>query len=135
MRRSKRRPIDRVQAVALGRGAFGAALALVKRKDAKAGSVHYCATRVWNALDADATQIDVELRRNQMEGLTGVPVSDNGHGLPNDEADDAFQKLGGSWKKNALKTKGKRRMLHGQLGRGRFKAFAIANFERSNLRG
>jgi hypothetical protein len=80
---------------------------------------------IWNGLDADATQIDVELRRNQMEGLTGVVVADNGHGLPYDDAEDAFQKLGGSWKKNALKTKGKGRMLHGQLGRGRFKAFAI----------
>lgn len=80
---------------------------------------------IWNGLDADATKIDVELRRNQMGGLTGVMVSDNGHGLPYDEAEDAFQKLGGSWKKNSLKTKGKGRMLHGQLGRGRFKAFAI----------
>jgi hypothetical protein len=80
---------------------------------------------IWNGLDADATHIDVELRRNQMEGLTGVLVSDNGHGLPYNDAEDAFQKLGGSWKKTALKTKGKGRMLHGQLGRGRFKAFAI----------
>jgi hypothetical protein len=80
---------------------------------------------IWNGLDADATLIDVELQRNQMEGLTRVLVSDNGHGLPYEDADGAFQKLGGSWKKNALKTKGKGRMLHGRLGRGRFKAFAI----------
>jgi hypothetical protein len=80
---------------------------------------------IWNGLDADATQVDVELQRNQMEGLTRLVVSDNGHGLPYDEAEDAFQKLGGSWKKTALKTKGKGRMLHGRLGRGRFKAFAV----------
>jgi len=80
---------------------------------------------IWNGLDADATRVDVDLRRNQMDGLTGVVVSDNGHGLPYEDAEDAFQKLGGSWKKSALKTKGKGRMLHGQLGRGRFKAFAI----------
>jgi HSP90 family molecular chaperone len=51
-------------------------------------------------------------------------VSDNGHGLPFDEAITAFENLGGSWKR-AKRTKGKKRQLHGQAGRGRFRAFAI----------
>src|SRR5258708_9358722 len=61
---------------------------------------------IWNGLDADATQIDVELRRNQMEGLTAVLGSDNGHGLPYDGSEDAFQNLGGRLKSTDLKPKG-----------------------------
>lgn len=80
---------------------------------------------IWNGLDADAEEVQVVFHKNDLEGLTGVAVRDNGHGLPYEEAEAAFQKLGGSWKRLAQKTRTKGRILHGQLGKGRFKAFAI----------
>src|SRR5947209_9530859 len=82
---------------------------------------------IWNGLDADATEVRVEIRKNELEGLTSIVVRDNSHGLPYEEAEDAFQKLGGSWKRNEQRTRVKGRILHGQLGRGRFKAFAIGS--------
>lgn len=35
---------------------------------------------VWNALDANATEVDVELRRSGWKAITDVVVTDNGHG-------------------------------------------------------
>ena len=36
---------------------------------------------IWNALDADATVIDVTLEFNELGGLEKIKVSDNGRGL------------------------------------------------------
>ncbi len=81
---------------------------------------------IWNGVDADANEVNVTLIRNKIDGLSGVTVEDNGHGLPYSQAEDAFQKLGGSWKKDAIRTPAGR-LMHGQLGRGRFKAFGIGS--------
>ncbi|HEX3105207.1 MAG TPA: ATP-binding protein [Terriglobales bacterium] len=81
---------------------------------------------IWNGLDADAKEVKVVLLRNQIDGLTSLTVEDNGHGLPYQFAEDAFQNLGGSWKRNETHTPGGR-LLHGQHGRGRFKAFGIGS--------
>jgi hypothetical protein len=81
---------------------------------------------IWNGLDADAAQIDVELSVGPLGQIDKIVVSDNGHGIPYSEAPTLFKKLGDSWKKyGARHTKTKRRMLHGQEGRGRFRAFAL----------
>jgi hypothetical protein len=81
---------------------------------------------IWNGLDADAKEVKVSLLRNQIDGLTSLTVADNGQGLPYQSAEDAFQNLGGSWKRNATHTP-EGRLLHGQHGRGRFKAFGIGS--------
>jgi hypothetical protein len=59
--------------------------------------------------------------------MAKIIVADNGHGIPHIEAPTLFRYLGGSWKKHATHTKTLNRMLHGQEGRGRFKAFALGN--------
>lgn len=82
---------------------------------------------IWNSLDADATQVRVALDSNPLGGLKALRVSDNGHGLAYDEAIAAFEKLGGSWKRSAGKTKGKGRLLHGKHGKGRFRAFGLGD--------
>lgn len=82
---------------------------------------------IWNGLDADAEEVQVVFQKNDIEGLTRVLVRDDGHGLPYEEAEAAFQNLGGSWKRSAQKTRKKGRILHGQLGKGRFKVFAIGS--------
>ena len=38
----------------------------------------------------------------------------------------SFQNLGGSWKREGMRTKSKR-LLHGKFGKGRFRAFSLGN--------
>ena len=80
---------------------------------------------IWNAVDADATRIDVTLIEDYLNGLKAIEVSDDGHGIPYAEADELFSRLGGSWKRSRLHSIEKKRILHGKEGRGRFRAFSL----------
>lgn len=79
---------------------------------------------VWNALDADATRVDVEVDEDEL-GMRSVSVRDNGHGIPHNDVADLFGKLGGSWKRHGTRSKSKNRILHGKEGKGRFRALGI----------
>jgi len=79
---------------------------------------------IWNAYDADATEVRIELKEGQLTRLGTITVTDNGTGIPLESIEDSFQKLGGSWKKSAAKTTGGR-LVHGEKGQGRFKAFSL----------
>ena len=92
---------------------------------ARAHPIHALAELIWNSLDADATQVSVELEDDGLGGVRAIHVADNGHGIRHDEAPELFRNLGGSWKRLSGHTRGKSRLLHGQEGRGRFKAFAL----------
>lgn len=81
---------------------------------------------IWNALDADATDVAVSFKYNELDTLSEVVVCDNGRGIPRARAPEFFGRLGGSWKRSGAQTDGGR-FLHGQEGRGRFKAFAIGD--------
>ena len=94
-------------------------------RQAKAPPIQALSELIWNALDADATEVNVDLVADGLGGLSKIHVSDNGLGMPHSEAPDLFRNLGGSWKRHSLHTKSLKRMLHGQDGRGRFKAFAL----------
>ena len=91
----------------------------------KTRPINAVAELVWNSLDADADKIRVKLFENEMGGLEKLTVTDNGHGLDYSLAERAFGSLGGSWKKQERKTRGKKRFLHGRQGKGRFSAFAL----------
>ena len=82
---------------------------------------------VWNALDADAKKVRVELGYNKMNGLKSITVIDNGHGLSYADAIPAFENLGGSWKSSQAKSKSEGRLLHGKAGKGRFRAFFLGD--------
>ena len=82
---------------------------------------------IWNGLDADATTITVDFEDDNLGGMAKIIVTDDGHGIPHAEAPTLFRYLGGSWKRLATRTKTRNRMLHGQEGRGRFKAFALGS--------
>lgn len=84
---------------------------------------------VWNALDADATKVEVVFHRNAMEGIEAVEVRDNGHGMTHEQAVSAFGALGGSWKRIERQSKGLHRELHGSAGRGRFLAFGLGGVQ------
>jgi len=90
----------------------------------KAQPIQALAELIWNSLDADATRVAVRLEHGDL-GLNAISVSDNGHGIPHEEARDLFTRLGGSWKSAGGKTRLNGRFLHGHEGRGRFKVFAL----------
>ena len=79
---------------------------------------------IWNALDADAEKVRVWLREGPMGGIETVEVDDDGAGIDVTRVDDAFQKLGGSWKVTT-KVSDQGRVLHGRAGKGRFRAGSI----------
>ena len=80
---------------------------------------------VWNALDADAKEVKVDLITNPLGAVDAVRVTDDGTGIDVLRADQTFGNLGGSWKRTEHLTEGAGRYLHGRHGRGRFKAFAL----------
>ena len=80
---------------------------------------------VWNALDADAKEVKVDLITNQLGAVDAVRVTDDGTGIDVIKADQTFGNLGGSWKREGKGTPYTSRRLHGRHGRGRFKAFAL----------
>lgn len=81
---------------------------------------------IWNAYDADAREVRVELEEGQLTKLGTIRVVDDGTGIPVDKVEKLFQSLGGSWKQRAVRTDGGR-VIHGEKGQGRFKAFALGN--------
>ena len=80
---------------------------------------------VWNALDANAREVRVDLVTNPLGAVEAVRVADNGTGIDARQADRLFGSLGGSWKRDFRGSE--QRMLHGRHGRGRFKAFALGS--------
>lgn len=96
-------------------------------KITKARPLSALAELIWNALDADATKVNVTFDENDLGSLSRVVIRDNGHGLPMAEAEKIFARLGGSWKRQKSTTVSGR-FLHGEEGRGRFKAFSIGRF-------
>jgi hypothetical protein len=79
---------------------------------------------IWNGLDAEATKVTVEVDNSPI-GLSAIRVRDNGHGIPPEEAEEVFMHLGGSWKRRTEKSKNGKRRLHGEEGKGRFRALAL----------
>lgn len=94
-------------------------------RQSKASPIQALSELIWNALDADATEIGVELEYDDLGGLSKIHINDDGHGIPRADVSTHFGNLGGSWKRRSRHTKTRKRMLHGQEGRGRFKAFAL----------
>lgn len=82
---------------------------------------------IWNALDAEATEVRVEFIENDLTGLDMIRIADNGHGLHYEDALLVFRNLGGSWKREGVRTHGHKRLLHGKFGKGRFRAFSLGN--------
>jgi len=95
-------------------------------RQTRARPIPALAELIWNGLDADATSISVEFAHDDLAGgMSKIVVYDNGDGFPRSEAKALFGNLGGSWKRITRQTKRSKRMIHGQEGRGRYKAFAL----------
>jgi Histidine kinase-, DNA gyrase B-, and HSP90-like ATPase len=95
-------------------------------KHTKSRPVPALAELVWNALDADATIVTVELVHGDLGGgLSRIVIADNGAAFSREQAKEYFGSLGGSWKRLKHETDEGRRSIHGQEGKGRYKAFAL----------
>jgi hypothetical protein len=82
---------------------------------------------VWNAIDAEAETVRVQLSRSNIDAIESVTVQDDGHGITSDEVQATFGRIGGSWKALAARSKNNKRGLHGKLGEGRLRAFALGS--------
>lgn len=82
---------------------------------------------VWNSFDADASNVRIIIEENGLGGIDEIRIEDDGEGLAPSDARQAFGFIGGSWKKNATRTRRLGRIIHGKEGKGRFKAFALGS--------
>lgn len=85
---------------------------------------------VWNALDADATTVEITVETNDLGAVEAVLISDNGDGMSPEVVRKGFGALGGSWKAQAKVSQSLGRALHGSEGKGRFSAFALGDLVR-----
>lgn len=98
----------------------------VARLAHEADPVRAIAELIWNAIDAEAWNVVVRVERDgAWEGINSIHVEDDGHGISRDEVETAFGHIGDSWKAFAEKSKNDVRGLHGSLGEGRLRAFAL----------
>lgn len=97
-------------------------------RQTKAKPVPALAELLWNSLDGDASEVSVEFARDDLAGgMSKIIVYDNGDGFSRTDSRALFGNLGGSWKRRVRQTKRNNRMIHGQEGRGRYKAFALGH--------
>lgn len=83
---------------------------------------------IWNAVDGEANTVMVRLEREgALDAITAVAVEDDGHGITSDEVEATFGRIGDSWKKRSERTRNGLRILHGKLGEGRLRAFALGS--------
>ncbi len=81
---------------------------------------------IWNALDADASVINIEYEKDPLGNYKYIKIKDNGHSLPLEKAKVVFGRLGGSDKKiNRESPNG--RVYHGKEGKGRFKCMSLGD--------
>lgn len=100
-----------------------AILALVDRTS----PVTILAELIWNALDAEACTVDVEVSLDAMGVPDEIVVRDDGHGMTHEEVGDLFLTYGESWKRTTGFSRNIKRPMHGRLGRGRFLVYGIAD--------
>jgi Histidine kinase-, DNA gyrase B-, and HSP90-like ATPase len=74
------------------------------------------AEMIWNAVDAEATTVDVHIELNAVDGVGEVIVSDNDHGMNHQECLMHFRHLGGSWKLRPSRRGTSSGPLHGKNG-------------------
>lgn len=80
---------------------------------------------LWNAIDAEATRIEVTFFENALKGIDRIVVSDNGHGISEADAENIFGKIGGSPKRLRRRSPNLDRPYHGKEGQGRYKSFSL----------
>ena len=80
---------------------------------------------IWNAIDAEASRIEVIFYENALKGIDRIVVTDNGHGISEKDAENIFGNIGGSPKRLRRRSPNLDRPYHGKEGQGRYKAFSL----------
>lgn len=80
---------------------------------------------LWNAIDAEASRIEVILHRQELDGINKIVIEDDGHGISVDDAEKIFGNIGGSLKRLKRRSPKLDRPYHGKEGKGRYKAFKL----------
>jgi hypothetical protein len=99
---------------------------LLQRVGTTRDPIRAIAEFVWNALDADASNVQVDLVRNALGGLEAIRIVDDGTGIARDRAEHDFESVGDSWKRKKRHTTLKARALHGKEGLGRLRFYSLA---------
>lgn len=89
----------------------------------ESNAVQAIAELIWNGFDAEAKIVSVEFDFNELEGIEVIKVVDSGNGISFKQATSCFGSIGESWKKEQKYNFSV--PLHGQNGKGRFKAFSL----------
>ncbi len=92
----------------------------------KANGITAISELIWNSLDADASEINIEYRPTSIGGYESITIKDNGHGLTYEKAQEVFSRLGGSEKK-IITHSPNGRPYHGKEGKGRYKSLALGD--------
>ncbi|MFF4435311.1 ATP-binding protein [Streptomyces sp. NPDC001621] len=82
---------------------------------------------IWNALDANATKVTVEIERSATDTVEKITVTDDGDGMTPELCSSTFDRIGGSWKKMQRVSERLGRPLHGRTGQGRLRGFALGS--------
>lgn len=77
------------------------------------------AEMIWNGLDARATRIDIEIKKNELGGFKLISILDNGDGIDFENIKDNFEKFDDTIKDHIGQ--------HGSNGRGRLSFHKISN--------
>lgn len=85
---------------------------------------------VWNAFDEDAKNVAISVENNELGGLNLVRVVDDGGGMNRQRAEQAFSRVGDSWKLMPGTRTLSGRTVHGKHGRGRYAAFGLGGVVR-----
>jgi len=80
---------------------------------------------IWNALDAEAENVDISLHYAGETLIESITVTDDGLGIDPDLLQTTLSRIGESWKKKSNQTLNGKRSLHGKDGQGRFQPFAV----------
>lgn len=75
---------------------------------------------VWNGFDAKASNVNINIIRNELDGLESISIMDDGEGIDLENMCHSFEKFNESTKKNNDD-------VHGSHGRGRLSFHKLAN--------
>lgn len=83
---------------------------------------------VWNAFDEDAKSVSISVENGDLGGLDLIHIDDDGNGMNRQRAEEAFSRVGDSWKRMPGTKSGGGRPVHGKHGRGRYAAFSLGEW-------
>ncbi|MBF7070035.1 hypothetical protein D5K91_01900 [Arcobacter butzleri] len=86
----------------------------------KVPSIISLSEAIWNAIDAKAKNIHINLIKTQLGAIQEIRITDDGEGIPFDKFEEYFLQYQKSWKREAEGD------FHGKNGEGRFKLLAIS---------